>query len=197
MNHPVKIFLTGSKGAGKSSIIRAILAEFHGRAGGFYTQRLLARDLVVGYEFCAIHGDRRCFASIYPNGHAKQGRYFVDVEVFDTLGVHTLLEARQQAELIVMDELGRMEANAKRFREAVESCLDAKTPICGVVQRQSPFFEMIRRRGIPILEVNPRNRQLLVDELSTVRFDHADAVERIADFMCPADANFLPAPFSR
>ncbi len=131
------IFLTGERGVGKSTALRRALAGSGLRIGGFMTDFGETRygedktlwllpwsetpDYAAG-EVCARMG---------PGGRA------VFPKVFDGLGTELLLaSARDPAcDLILMDELGFLEAEAAGFREAVLSVLAGPKPTLGVVRR--------------------------------------------------------------
>ena len=69
-------------------------------------------------------------------------------EVFDSLGA-ALLEAAKPADVIVIDELGYLEAEAHGFREAVLNTLRGTKPVVGVVRqgfgawRDAPLGELV------------------------------------------------------
>jgi nucleoside-triphosphatase len=69
----------------------------------------------------------------------------VNLQVFETLGVR-LLEAKPDG-ILVMDELGFMEAEAKGFCEAVLRCLDGDIPVLATVRAGdlgSSFLDRVR-----------------------------------------------------
>ena len=131
------IFLTGERGVGKSTALRRALSGCGLGLGGFMTDfgdtryaenkelRLLPwaeePELSAG-EVCARLG---------PGGRQ------VFPEVFDGLGAELLYRAAEDPAcgLILMDELGFLEAEALRFRSAVLSALAGPKPVLGVVRR--------------------------------------------------------------
>lgn len=155
------IFLTGERGVGKSTALRRAVAGCGLGIGGFMTDfgesryaeskdlRLLpwseAPDFSAG-ETCALLG---------PGGRQ------VFPEVFDGLGSRLLLSAAgdDACDLILLDELGFLEADAKHFRAAVLSVLAGPKPVLGVVRqglgawRDAPLGEL--------WEVTKENRDAL------------------------------------
>ena len=80
-------------------------------------------------------------------------------EVFDREGT-ALLRAEGPFDLLLMDELGRLELRAEAFRAAVLSALDGNVPVLGVVKPESnPFLDAVRAHPrTVVLEVAGENR---------------------------------------
>lgn len=71
-------------------------------------------------------------------------KFKVRPEVFDNLGVELL---NQNGDLIVMDELGRFELEAKKFQKEVFSLLASEKVVIGVIKAESnPFLDKLRER---------------------------------------------------
>ncbi len=130
------IFLTGERGVGKSTALRRALEGSALRIGGFrtdfgssrYEENKTLRLLPWGAPQDSSAGET-C-ARLGP------GRRQVLPETFDSLGVRLLREAGTDpaCQLIVMDELGFLEAEAAGFRRAVLSALSGPKPVLGVVR---------------------------------------------------------------
>ncbi len=151
------LFLTGQKGAGKSTLIRGLLAEETGRLGGFFTVRH------EGGVYLLPAAKERTFtleSLLFRCGHGG------DPARFDDLGCAALADTAG-CRLLVMDELGPHEEAALRFQAAVFRTLDGSTPILGVLQQaQSQFLDRIARHPrVTVLTVTEENRNTLAAEL--------------------------------
>lgn len=151
------LFLTGQKGAGKSTLIRGLLAEETGRLGGFFTVRH------EGGVYLLPAAKERTFTPeslLFRCGHGG------DPARFDDLGCAALADSAG-CRLLVMDELGPHEEAALRFQAAVFRTLDGSTPILGVLQQaQSQFLDRIARHPrVTVLTVTEENRNTLAAEL--------------------------------
>ena len=84
-------------------------------------------------------------------------KFTVREEVFNNYGV-SLLE--KEADLIIMDELGRFELNAEQFQKKVFNLLDSEQTIFGIIKAESnSFLDKIRERNdIKIFWVTEENR---------------------------------------
>lgn len=152
------IFLTGPKQVGKTTLLRAALADFPGSVGGFCTLRTRA-----------YLGDAWSVHLLRPGcGEAPgpQNLLFVcgaaDGETasrFDRLGTAALAEGAGR-DVLLMDELGPHEARAAVFRQAVLAALDGVVPILGVLQAApSPFLEEVARHPqVRLIQVTAENR---------------------------------------
>ena len=151
------LFLTGPQGVGKSTLIRGLLAEESGPLGGFFTVKH------EGGVYLLPAAQERAFTSenfLFRCGHGG------DPARFDDLGCAALADTAG-CRLLVMDELGPHEAEARRFQAAVFRALEGDTPIIGVLQQaESEFLDRIARHPqVTVLTVSVANRDALAAEL--------------------------------
>lgn len=147
------LFLTGPKGVGKSTLIRGLLAEESGRPGGFFTVKHEG-----GVYLLPAVGERTFTREnfLFRCGHGG------DPGRFDRLGC-AALEDTAGCALLVMDELGPHEAEARQFQAAVFRVLEGELPVIGVLQQaESDFLDRIARHPqVTVLTVSPENRDAL------------------------------------
>lgn len=169
------VFLTGPVQIGKSTLLSAALDTLHPeKLGGFrtvsaspepdgsrpvYLYPADAQDL-----FCSP--DRRI-------GIRRPGLGIAAFPaVFETAGLTALADA-EQSDLILMDEIGRMERRADHYSARIRTLLDGSVPILGVVQKKAdtPLANEIRRHpNVCLIEVSAENRDTLLPEiLQTLR----------------------------
>lgn len=162
----MKVFLYGGHGAGKSAIIKRLISELVLRPSGFCTVSGPAgaegrRDF---YMTGAGVGETDLSCRIgYSFPDERWGSF---IEVFETVGV-SLLTFKEKPEIIVMDELGFMEALAIRFQTRVLEILDEDVPVIGVVKnRPEPFLQKVMSHpSVKIMEVTEENRGSVYAEL--------------------------------
>lgn len=90
--------------------------------------------------------------------------YGVNVEAIDRIGVPAIMRAIEEADVIVIDEIGRMEVLSPNFVEAVKETFDMDKPLIITLHKKSrnPLLQDIRRRDdVRILEVTPINQSIL------------------------------------
>lgn len=159
------LFLTGEKGVGKSTLLRKLLERSGRRPGGFFTVRV--ENAIPGRM--SVHLLRAGTAEtpgpenlLFICGAPPDGE---TAARFDRLGC-AALEANPEAELLVMDELGPHEGEARRFREAVLRALDGERPILGVLQRAESDFlrQAAEHPRVQVVEVTAANRDILAEQ---------------------------------
>ncbi len=75
----------------------------------------------------------------------RVGRYGINLEAFEDLALPEL--ARRDADLIVIDEISKVECASGRFRRALEDALDAPVNVLATLGiGRLPFFQAVRDR---------------------------------------------------
>ncbi|MEE9151820.1 MAG: nucleoside-triphosphatase, partial [Thermoplasmata archaeon] len=78
--------------------------------------------------------------------------------------VNAIENANKDCDIIIIDEVGKMEVESERFVEVVKKVLEEDKPLILTLHKKSrnPLLQDIRRRDdVRILEVTPINRNLL------------------------------------
>lgn len=153
------IFLTGRKGVGKSTLLRAMLAGR--RLGGFITMRATAVfDRPSIHLLRAADGQRPTVENLVCFCGER------DTARFDRLGTAALAE-HAGCDVIVMDELGPAEEAAKGFQAAVLAALDGDTPVRGVLQAADSAFlrRVAAHPRVRVITVTEENRDVLRRQL--------------------------------
>jgi nucleoside-triphosphatase len=161
------LLVTGAPGSGKTTAVRALAAEFPGRAGGFLTEEIRERDRRVGFRLCTLAGATAVLAHIKAVRGPMVGRYRVDVQAFEAVGVTALTVAIRDADLVVVDEIGKMELCSPHFLEVLEEALSSPKPILGtILQAPHPWLDGLKQRnGVELYRLTERNRADLTDAL--------------------------------
>jgi len=159
----MKLLLTGPRGVGKSTLIARVIKATGARYGGFRTER--TPDGTV-WLYDLVSGARTPVGRYDP---ALKGMRPL-VKGFETLGVEALQRALEdsQVELTILDELGRLEAGAVRFRAAIRKAFQSTKSLLGVLQagQERLWAEILSLPGVELIEVTRANREGLAVELS-------------------------------
>jgi len=161
------ILLTGRPGVGKTTVIRRVIEQLEGwTACGFYTQELRQSGRRTGFQVVTLDGQRGRLAEVGFNSPYRVSRYGVDVESFERVALPAL--ATSQADLIIIDEIGRMECFSQAFQQAVQEVLNGPVPVLGTIGRGGgPFMRSVRERGdVQLIEVTRANRGDLPSRLA-------------------------------
>lgn len=163
------ILLTGRPGVGKTTAIRRtieLLPEL--KVGGFVTAAIEKRGRRIGFSIRDLRGAAGVLASTELTSGPQVSRYRVNVQDIEKIGVPALLSALEEADLVVCDEIGRMELFCPEFCAAIQRCLDSSKPVFGTLQaRPEPFLDAIRARSdVELIEVSTANRDVLPGKLA-------------------------------
>jgi nucleoside-triphosphatase len=165
---PVKIGITGLPGSGKTqTLLRIIqLLEEEGiKVGGMVTEPIVERHRRSGFQITNwLTKEHEVLAHESLKSRIRSGRYGVNLAALEGLGTRSLAEAREQADVIVIDEVGKVEVESEAFTQGVVDTLDANKSIVMTLHKKSrnPLLQDIRRRDeLRLLEVTPVNKNLL------------------------------------
>ncbi len=164
----IKIGITGLPGSGKTyALLRVIemLQNDELRIGGMINEPIEDGRHKIGFTVKDLAtGDNAVFASTSIESKVMVGKIGVDLSKLEEIGVKAIRDACQSCDIIVIDEVGKMEVESESFIEAVKEALDADKPMIITLHKKSrnPLLQDIRRRDdVRILEVTPTNRNLL------------------------------------
>src|SRR6059036_1054693 len=158
MGEALKIGITGLPGPGKTYCLLKVIEMLEGdglKVGGMITEPIVKKNRREGfYVMDWAMKERRVFASKDIDSKVMVGRF----------GVGALKHATEITDVIVIDEVGKMEVESPNFIAAVKEALDADKPLILTLHKKSrnPLLQDIRRRDdLRILEVTQVNRNLL------------------------------------
>ena len=152
MENVKNLLITGRPGSGKSTVIENVLMKLKEaglKAGGFITPEIRVNGKRQGFKIVNIlTGEEAIMADRSNKGKYRIGRYSVYLNVIDRYGVESLYQALENADIIVMDEIGKMELLSPRFRKAVSDALNSPKKVLGTIPLRSfdPFIVDIKRR---------------------------------------------------
>ena len=162
-----KTLITGKPGIGKTTLVWKIIGQMKSvRMAGFCTAEIRSKGARLGFELQGLRGGRRTLAHVQINSRYRVGRYGVDKEGFDEF-LETLDLLNPEVELIVIDEIGKMELFSNRFRKLVCDALNADKQLLATIPLKGNDFirEIKQRPDIHLWEVTPANRDRLQDAI--------------------------------
>jgi nucleoside-triphosphatase len=163
------LLLTSRPGVGKTTIIKQVAQTLGERAGGFYTEEMRGPGGRKGFRLVTLPagGQEAVIAHIDFRTRNRVGRYGVDVAALDAVGVAALREAVQSRDVIVIDEIGKMELFSGEFRGAVLKAVSSpKIVVATVMQHEHDWVTALK--GMPqvtVWQVTLSNRNELPDRV--------------------------------
>ena len=165
------LLLTGQPGTGKTALIKEALARTKVKGGGFYTEEMRTGGIRQGFRIVALDGQEAILAHVSISSPYQVSKYRVDTDALDRVGVAALRQALKESDLIVIDEIGKMELLSPEFREAVTQVLDSGKKVLGTIMlNPHPFADEIKRH--PEVEILPVTRD-----------NHPQVMNRVLDWL--------------
>ena len=164
-----KILLTGLPGCGKTTAITKILDNLDRRkATGFYTQEIRENDTRKGFRWTTLDGNTGILAHVDIRGPHKVGKYGVDVPGFEKPVVPILDFKQTNAELFVIDEIGKMECFSEKFVAAVRWLFASEKSVLATVARKGSglISEVKTYPGTMLFNLTQQSRDKIIDEIS-------------------------------
>jgi nucleoside-triphosphatase len=168
MNSPAKnILITGLPGVGKTTLIKKVsekLRDIH--PVGFYTAEIRGRGVRKGFELVSFDGRRGILSHTDIKGPHRVGKYAVDIKGFEDF-LECIPFLNPVTNLIIIDEIGKMECLSLKFRLLIEKILDSeKQVIATIALKGNGLIEEIKKRDdIRLIEITQSNRESLVSEV--------------------------------
>jgi nucleoside-triphosphatase len=162
-----KTLITGKPGVGKTTLIQNIIERMRSvNMAGFFTAEIRGRGSRLGFELQGLNGECRTLAHVDISSRHRVGKYGVDTVAFEEF-LETLDLLNPDVDLIVIDEIGKMEFFSNRFRSLVWDALNSDKQMLATVPLKGEGFirEIKKWLGLYLLEVTHGNRDSLLEAI--------------------------------
>jgi len=159
-------FLTGPPSSGKTTVIKKVLSKLERKATGFHTEEIKKNNKRVGFLMKTLDGKEELLGHENIKSRFYIRRYGVSIENVETLAVPSITP-QSEDEIIIIDEIGKMECFSEKFCEAAVKALNARNVVLGTIAVGGTEFirEVKDRKDIRIYEVTAQNRDELPEQL--------------------------------
>ncbi|MCX7910847.1 MAG: NTPase [Endomicrobia bacterium] len=163
------LFITGLPGVGKTSLVIKIANENAQKIGGFYTQEIRQEGIRKGFKICTTYGQQEIFAWKNLKSDYMVGSYGVNLSVLETIGIFSLLEALKNKQIILIDEIGKMELLSEKFKKVLIECLNSPKKVLATIKfTPDEFINTIKNRAdVKVLKLTRDNFEVIKKEVQS------------------------------
>lgn len=165
------ILFTGPPRCGKSTLIHKIVQKINTPATGFFTREIREKGRRVGFSINTLDQKEGVLAHERIRSRRRVGKYGINLADIDRIAVPSMMCATSD-ELVVIDEIGKMECFSELFKKTLEGVLDSDRPVLGsIAMKGDRFIQKIKKRSdVLLVRVTIQNRDELVNMYLTGRF---------------------------
>lgn len=158
----MNILITGAPGIGKTTIMQK-LARTLDRPAGFVTVEIRGRGGRTGFSLRTFDGREAVLARKAKLPGPRIGPYTVFLDGLESIGVSSIEAGISEARVILIDEIGKMEAKSPAFKSAVNRALESEVDVVATLGVSAEaFLKSVReRRDVRLIEVTHSNRDEL------------------------------------
>ena len=159
--------LTGRPGSGKTSLIKDEVTRIEGRAGGFYTEEIRSQGTRQGFKLITLDGEECVLAHVNIHSPYRVSKYGVDIAALERIGVPALQRAIREYDLVVIDEIGKMELFSTKFRESVSQIFESgKKVLATIMLNPNPSADVFKNKtGVNLITLTRDNYQSVLSQL--------------------------------
>lgn len=163
-----RLLIEARPGAGKTTALRRVaelLRERQLEVAGFVTEEMRSGRHRVGFCIAALStGERGTLAHVDISSSTRVSRYGVDLQGFERI---VLPEFEAKADVLLIDELGKMELASSAFVTAVRDVFERKTRVAATVHTfRDPFTDALKARSdIELVRLTRENRDSLPHQI--------------------------------
>jgi nucleoside-triphosphatase len=165
---------------GKSTVLWRVVEALKAKryqVGGIISGEMRTNGARVGFEIMDLaSGGRGVLAHVDRSKGPQVGRYHVNLEDLEAVGAVSIVNAVQNSDVVVIDEIGPMELFSETFQDAVWRAVESAKLVVGVVhwRARSELIDEVRRRpDAALFQVTFQNRETL----------HRVVVEKAVEFL--------------
>ncbi len=171
IDQPKHLILTGAIGAGKTTLIKKLidrLSADNSSVAGIYTLRQMENSETTGYDVVNISTGKseRFLRTEGTSSQERIGKFFLYREGLEA-GNEALLNVKQ-TNLIIVDEIGKLELAGKGWSTSVKHLLKAQNSFFLLSVREIVVDEIIQKFGISpqsIFRVSGNNTDEIISEI--------------------------------
>ena len=142
----MNIFITGNPGCGKSTLIQKILEEIADKkVSGIITPEIRVNGARQGFNIIDLaSGKEEILAYVIIERGPGVSRYKVNIEGIEKI-MDKFLESYKDSEYVLIDEIGMIEYNSRKFKETIRMVLSSDKNVIATLSKR--FVKEFRNKG--------------------------------------------------
>lgn len=171
---PRNILVTGPPRSGKSTLIEKAIRQMQGPITGFFTREIRQSGKRVGFSIATMDGKMGVLAHRKIKSRFRVGPYGINLQDLDQIAVPSMLPSGP-GEIVVVDEIGKMECFSLPFRKTLLHALDSDHQVIATIAiKGNNFIQNIKERSdVLIIPISESNRdpalELLLEQIKRQR----------------------------
>ena len=160
------LLITGPPRCGKSTLIEKVVSGINVPLTGFFTTEIREKGRRTGFKIVTLDGREGVLAHEKFKAKARVGKYRVNLGDLDKIAVPSMIPSRLD-QIVVIDEIGRMECLSSIFRQTLMQTLDSPNRVIGsIALKGGPFIREIKtRRDVKLIHIIEEDRDALVGQM--------------------------------
>ena len=172
-----KILITGPPRCGKSTLISKLIEYYNNKKDytiyGFLTPEIRERGNRIGFNIVDIYSGKISQLARVGDFKTKYklGKYNVFIQEFDKYIEDNLSLEEKTIDLIVIDEIGRMELFSKKFQDFITNIFSLKISVLATIglKLSHPIKTyLLNLPSVLLLNLNKRNSQLVFEKVTSL-----------------------------
>jgi nucleoside-triphosphatase THEP1 len=168
-----QILITGPPRCGKSTLISRLInhySEKNYKIYGFLTPEFKERGKRLGFDVVDIYSGNMSQLARIGDFKTKYrvGKYNVFVEEFDRYLENSLSLEEKTVDLIIIDEIGKMELYSRKFQSFINRVFSSSIPILATIglKLNHPLKNyLLNLSSVLLLNLNRQNFQLIFEKV--------------------------------
>ncbi len=155
---PQNYFLTGMPKSGKTSVLWQLVKELRKsglKVGGFVSPDEKHHGTRTAFHVVDVTTRKKAILADVNGDGPKVSKYHVNIKSFEGVAIPAMKKYKQH-DVIVVDEIGRMELKSRKFARTLDEILDSDTPIIASLSRD--YVKKFEALG-EVLRINNQNHE--------------------------------------
>jgi nucleoside-triphosphatase THEP1 len=140
-------------------MIERVVGRIERPMTGFFTREIREKGRRTGFSITTLDGHQGMLAHETIRSKFRVGKYGVNLPDVDHIAVPAMLPTKRE-ELVVVDEVGKMECFSSLFRETLIKVLDSDYQVLGsIAQKGDRFIQRVKARDdVFLVPLSKENR---------------------------------------